>query len=206
VHRKFDRFETELYALIEVPYLNEVLMRLDALVLASTLPGYPAGLLAQLRDHTLAGADERSLLVGNARKGIAAALRTSHSFVVHEEVRRRLEQAFPDTRFERRFGCFTPYGDGAFSAVFLTDFVRLFHGTVQRALLRELARIGRRLFLLWTESHNPFHLGFERGAWSTFEDVAQAAADVALVIEPVPWLDASGPHRVYQVRPRVSPA
>jgi hypothetical protein len=86
--------------------------------------------------------------------------------------------------------------------VFLTDFIRLFNGTVQRCMLRELTRIGRRLFLLWTESHNPFYLGFESGAWSTFDEVTQAASDLALLIEPVPWFDAGGPHRVYQLRPR----
>ena len=201
VHRKFDRLETELYALIEAPYLNEVLMRLEALVLWCTLPSYPAALLAQLRDCTLARDDELSLLVGNAQHHITAALRPSHTFVVHEEVRRRLEQVLPGTRVERRLGCFTPYGDGSFSVVFLTDFVRLFHRTIQGSLLRELTRIGRRVFLLWTESYKALYLGFESGAWSTFEEVTQAASDLGLVIEPVPWFDAGGPHRVYQVRP-----
>lgn len=170
LHKKAYKFDTELYPYYPGLYYNQVLARFNQLALLDVLPRYSIAALEFISlKHLQPSA--LSLLIGVDNQVIARHLQTTHIFVHNLATLNRFQHSFGDRCIQWMLGCDTPYEDGYFDVVIVTDIIRLLPSTVQRDMVREMHRISQDVIYVCNWSYiSPIH-DADDGPWSSLEDL-----------------------------------
>ncbi len=184
-HKKHDTLETELLTCLDGYHGNHFAQRLESLVLRGMTVPHPAPLLAQLRAVQERGAP--NLLVGLPDPAMLEKLRASHVFVHSTGAHARLRREVPGLEAQRALCMSTRYDDRYFHSVVLSDLVGFMPEPLQPVILREAARIGREVYVLYGKEQGRSEkcrldgvtpasfLGWRYWNWETLERSARAA-------------------------------
>lgn len=135
--------ETELFGSFPNLYLYGVLDRLDALGVQTIAPYTSTDLRAIAME--LVG---RTLTIGIDDVAVAAQLPATHMLVHNRAAQARLAEQFVDRNVRCLVGCHTGEPDKSFDVVLISELVRFVPMPIARAMLKEAARIGRRVVVL----------------------------------------------------------
>jgi hypothetical protein len=180
LHAKHGNIATELLTIVGGLQCNTFLARINALALSYLVPAYPREVFESI-PVAPKEATSRSLLVGTDIAEVANAAGTTHLLAHTDQVRARLARLLPECSVLNLLGISTPFERGAFDFVVVTDLIRFLPEPIRRAQISELARIGQRLFVLWTSGRTASEQATHRemGGWewvsrSAFETSARS--------------------------------
>lgn len=180
LHRKHFQLDTELFRVYEVAYLNQVMARMNHLVLTDIAPRYAPALLRSVDERLLRQA-RRSLLIGFDSPGMIRQLATTHVFGHSPAVVARLRAAFPEREVAYLLGLDTPYPDRHFDVIVISDFVRALGVPLWRGVLQEACRISLEVALIYTGGDERSRAQTIDGwPWASAEEIRQEAQGLGL--------------------------
>jgi len=173
LHRKRHELETELFLYTDNLFLPQAVGRFEQLVATYAQPLYPRDFLQALSARLPERG--RSLLVGMDHVWSARQLRTSHLAVHSRGALASFRAAFPEREVLRTLCLDTPFEAGAFEVALVTDFVRLLGPTLQEAMVRELLRIARNVWMVHAEGYTSFSQLYENQHWASLDELRSVA-------------------------------
>ncbi len=175
MHAKHHHLATEVYVTYAGLYFNQILGRLQHMVCTDVLPTYPYALAARISRAYLVE-EGRNLLVGDDHLARLAHWQVSHQWVVNPRLGQSIAERFPERTIRLQLGTHTPYANGWFDTVILTDFLRLFGDAFVEAIMGECVRIAKRCLVLFTEDFlSPAKRRDGAGQWHTRADLDRLA-------------------------------
>lgn len=152
MHRKFVRLDTECYIHYLGLHYQAFLEKLTALPLSDIVPGtvpYDCVLPAVPSGKVLA--------IGFEHPEWLRAMGASHVLAYNPDALRRIHDLMPDLEAFYLLGIDTPFANGEFDAIYVSDFIRVLHPHMTGLMLQELRRIGKRVAWIHSDGeHSPF--------------------------------------------------
>ncbi len=146
MHHMHYELDTECYVHYLGLHYQGFLEKLRTLDLSALLP---AELPQQwLRDESQPTPSGRVLAIGIDRPDWIRSLGATHVFAHNEQVSSLLREQLPESDIRCLIGVDTPYEEGCFERIYISDYVRTFHPAIIRLMFSELKRIGKRIIWL----------------------------------------------------------
>ncbi len=147
MHRKHRTRESELCRFVPGPYLNQVITRLDQMVIQIMTGRYAPELLQEVAAQHLTRTGP-SLVVGMDGVAEAHHLPVTHMLAHNEPLRACLAEHFPERTILRLIGLDTQLPEKAFEVALVTDFIRMLPREQIPIMAKELCRIAGKALLL----------------------------------------------------------
>jgi glycosyltransferase involved in cell wall biosynthesis len=181
VWRKRPAAAAELFvALRDIWSLEQTMRRSEDLILGYAGVRYPPELLQEVRQKVRAAP---LLLVGADRGTTVEHLGATHVAAHSTRAQTLLGRECPQATVFHSFCIVTDFADRAFPAALITDYVRLLLPGMRREIFRELARIGERVYFLYTREQRDRGAEIYDQGHAPLEQVLTAAREAGLTLQ-----------------------
>lgn len=183
LHRKKYRLETELYPYYPGTYYNQLIARFNEMVLFDVLPLYAYELFLRIDQEYIQHA-RTSLLIGLDHLSSVASLNCTHMFAHNKVTYDKFRRHFPERKIYYLLGVDTPFSDGEFDLVILSDMIRLLGPQIQQKMIQELHRISKRV-LVTVSDYVSVVQRMDGGVWSSLAEINDNIRPLNLKLVPV---------------------
>jgi glycosyltransferase involved in cell wall biosynthesis len=180
IHTKNFEMDTELYTIYPGLYFNNVMSKFNKLVISDVIPKEYSNNLLNHINHRYLKSTTHSLILGSDCVSFISNLQTTHVFAHNLSSYKIIKENFSERTVNYLLGFDTPYEDGYFDLVIVTDFIRLLGPVLQKALLEELSRISRYTLIIYTNQFISLLKEIDGGPWSSLDEIKEVAKSVDL--------------------------
>lgn len=173
MHEKNYAFETEIFLYTFSTHMQAIMSFYDSLILRHVLPEYNKELWNKFKSDFLCNEIIRkALFIGAATAEPIESLGfITHAFYLNKKQNAMLQTSNLNIQLENQLGCSTKYTEHYFDAIVITDIYRILTDTYLIPFLKEMNRIGKKIYLTYNKSYAPYGVNMYGLVWRNSQNI-----------------------------------
>lgn len=173
MHEKTYSFETEIFLYTFSTHMQAIMSFYDNLILRHVLPEYDKELWLKIKSNCLYSQPiNRALLIGAPSAEPLESLGCiTNAFYLNKKQKSMIQAPKLNVQIENQLGCSTKYPEQYFDTIIITDVYRLLTDTYLIPFIKEMDRIGKRVYLIYNKSYVPYGVNMYGLVWRNLQNI-----------------------------------